>query len=405
MTSAEQVKELIAQGEGQRVEFVQEITPVPAIDLVAFANTNDGVILIGVQDDGQVCGVEGDPRRVEERLMGLCRVNCAPPLTPTVEVVHFEDKPVLVVQVREDWRRKPYRAKGMCYVRAGSTSRRATQDEEYRLAQEAGRIIFDQSPIAKATFADLDQAKLRRYLSTRLPNALEANGRTIAQFIEHADLPFVVRHDDTLTPTLGGLLLFGQQPQRFLPQAYLSAARFAGNDIDVSALDRVTLRGTLDELIEQGLAFVQRNMRVASLLQDERLPYRTDVPEYPLRAAREAITNAVVHRDYSYTGRDVVLRMFDDRLEIVSPGGLLPELTPDDLGTGKFASRNPTLAQAMREMGLAERFGTGVRLMRREMETNGSTPPIFTTEPDTFAVTLPARELELWQNHGQRRYN
>jgi len=77
--------------------------------------------------------------------------------------------------------------------------------------------------------------------------------------------------------------------------------------------------------------------------------------------------------------------------------------TGDDLGTGKFASRNPTLAQAMREMGLVERSGTGVRLMRREMQANGSAPPVFTLEPDTFTVTLPVRELELWQNHGQRR--
>jgi ATP-dependent DNA helicase RecG len=403
MTAIDRVKRLIVQGEGQEVEFKQEFITVLDAELVAFANTNDGTILIGVRDDGQVCGVEGDPRRIEERLMGLCRVNCTPPLTPIVEVVNVEDKLVLVVQVREEWQRKPYRARGICYVRTGSTSRRATQDEEYRLAQEAGRIIFDQSPIAEATFADLDQDKLRRYLATRLPEALDANGRTIAQFIEHADLPLVVRHDDTLTPTLAGLLMFGQQPQRFLPQAFVSAVRFAGNDMDVSALDRVTLRGTLDELIQQGLAFVQRNMRVASLLQDERLPYRTDVPEYPLRAAREAITNAVVHRDYSYSGRDVVLRMFDDRLEISSPGGLLPELTSDDLGTGKSASRNPTLAQAMREMGLVERFGTGVRLMRREMQTNGSAAPVFTLEPDTFTVTLPARELELWQNHGTRR--
>jgi ATP-dependent DNA helicase RecG len=94
--------------------------------------------------------------------------------------------------------------------------------------------------------------------------------------------------------------------------------------------------------------------------------------------------------------------MFDDRLEISNPGGLLPELTPADLGTGKFASRNPTLAQAMREMGLVERFGTGVYLMRREMQANGSAPPLFTLEPDTFMVTLPARELELWQNHKRR---
>jgi ATP-dependent DNA helicase RecG len=266
MTAIDQVKELIAQGEGQAIEFKQEFVTTLDAELVAFANTNDGTILIGVRDNGQVCGVTKDPRRVEECLMGLCRVNCTPPLTPSVEVVDVEGKPVLLVRVREEWQRKPYRARGICYVRSGSISRRATQEEEYRLAQEAGRIIFDQSPVAEATFADLDQAKLRRYLATRLPEALEANGRTIAQFIEHADLPLVVRHDDTLTPTLAGLLIFGQKPQRFLPQAFVSAVRFAGNDMDVSALDRVTLRGTLDELIQQADKEIERARRLRRYL-------------------------------------------------------------------------------------------------------------------------------------------
>jgi predicted HTH transcriptional regulator len=104
--------------------------------------------------------------------------------------------------------------------------------------------------------------------------------------------------------------------------------------------------------------------------------------------------------------------MFDDRLEVSSPGSLVRGITIEDLGTGKYAARNPTLAEAMRElvlsavegMGLIERFGTGIRMMRREMETLGSAPPIFAVDEDSFTATLPARELELWRNEGRRRY-
>lgn len=175
-------------------------------------------------------------------------------------------------------------------------------------------------------------------------------------------------------------------------------------DLDVTAIDRDTFRGTVDELIEQGTAFVRRNMRTASILEDEKLPRRTDIPEYPLRAVREAITNACIHRDYSRWSQDVVIRMFDDRLEISSPGGLVRGITLQDLGTGKYATRNPTLAEAMREMGWIERFGTGIRMMRREMEALGSAPPIFVVDEHSFTVTLPARELEIWRNEGRRRY-
>jgi ATP-dependent DNA helicase RecG len=200
------------------------------------------------------------------------------------------------------------------------------------------------------------------------------------------------------------MLLFGRRPQYFLPQAFVSAARFPGLDLNVTAIDRDTFRGTVDELIEQSMAFVRRNMRTASILENEKLPRRTDIPEYPLRAVREAITNACVHRDYSRWSQEVAIRMFDDRLETLSPGGLVRGMTVQDLGTGKYAARNPTLAEAMREMGLIERFGTGIRMMRREMEALRSAPPIFVVDENSFSVTLPARELELWRNEGRRRY-
>ncbi|MFQ5812912.1 MAG: ATP-binding protein [Anaerolineae bacterium] len=412
--TTDKVYKLIARGEGPTIEFKREwpqrgdVTAEIGSELVAFANTQGGYLLIGVDDNGLVVGVTGDWRKLEERLMGICRV-CSPPVVLTVEEVAVEGKSILVAHVPEGTD-KPYRVRDICYVRVGSTAQHATREEERWMFQESGEILFERTPLWEAAYEDLDTAKIRRYFKQRSPEAAVSTSeivnteRPLHELVELADLPLIARRGDQLAPTVAAMLLFGRRPQYFLPQAFVSAARFPGLDLDVTAIDRDTFRGTVDELIEQSTAFVRRNMRTASILEDEKLPRRTDIPEYPLRAVREAITNACVHRDYSRWSQEVAVRMFDDRLEIFSPGGLVRGMTVQDLGTGKYAARNPTLAEVMREMGLIERFGTGIRMMRREMETLGSAPPIFVVDENSFTVTLPVRELELWRNEGRRRY-
>ncbi|MEA3397092.1 MAG: ATP-binding protein [Chloroflexota bacterium] len=404
-TTADDIRALVAQGEGPTVEFKREI-PRQADDLttelVAFANTRGGTVILGVDDDAQLVGLTGDPQRVEERVMGLCRV-CDPPLAVTIEVVELKGYLLLIIRVPEG-SDKPYRARGRCYVRAGSTTQRASREEERRLFQESAQVLYERTPLEEADYEDLDEGKLRRYFEKRAPGATVNAGRTLRELVEQADLPFLVRRGDRLVPTVAALLLFGSRPTYHLPQVIVSAARFPGLEVDVMAIDRASFRGTVDELIEQGVAFVVRNMRTASILSEPDFPRRTDIPEYPLRAVREVITNAMMHRDYSLAGQTVTLAMFDDRLEVFSPGGLVRGMRLEDLGTGKHLARNPTLAEAMRQLEWAERFGTGIRLIRREMEALGSAKPLFATGADSFTVTLYARKLDLWRNEGRRRY-
>jgi len=284
---------------------------------VAFANTQGGYLLIGVDDNGLVVGVTGDWQKLEERLMGLCCA-CSPPVILTVEEVNLEGKSILVAHVPEG-KDKPYRVRDICYVRVGSTVQHATREEERWMFQESGELLFERTPLWEAAYEDLDAAKIRRYFERRSPEAAVSTSeiinaeRPLRELVEQADLPLVVRRGDQLAPTVAAMLLFGRRPQYFLPQASVSAARFPGLDLNVTAIDRDTFRGTVDELIEQSMAFVRRNMRTASILENEKLPRRTDIPEYPLRAVREAITNACVHRDYSRWSQEVAIRMFDDR--------------------------------------------------------------------------------------------
>jgi ATP-dependent DNA helicase RecG len=240
----------------------------------------------------------------------------------------------------------------------------------------------DNKPIAEATTEDLDTEKVNSYLHT-----LEAQNGRVTTLMEIG----LVRADGSvLRPTVTAMLVFGKNQQKFLPHASMKLARFRGRDVTGMIVDRAELYGPLDRIIEEAARFVLRNMRVAGPIQGL---YRDDTPEYPIVAVREAITNAVAHRDYSINGQKILLRMFDDRLEVESPGGLTGPVTLENLGQKRF-SRNPLLTRLMYELRLVEEMGTGIKRMRREMAELGSAPPQFNSESNSFTVVLPARQLE-----------
>lgn len=182
-----------------------------------------------------------------------------------------------------------------------------------------------------------------------------------------------------------------------MPEWGLSALRISGLEIVDPIADRVECEGTADQLIEQGEAFVRRNLRVAAVFEDTgQYIQRQDVPEYPIFAAREAIANAVAHRDYSSPER-ITLRMFDDRLEVFNPGGLVSGLSLDELlqKGGRSAPRNRVMADFLRERGKMETVGRGLLRIQREMRKLGSEPPIFRDERTHFIVILPSRHKSI----------
>ena len=249
---------------------------------------------------------------------------------------------------------------------------------------------FETSPVRGATAADLDADLVRTYL-TRLDTAA---GRPGAGVVEGwparlATLGYGMGSGDAWQPIVAGLLLFGRAPQQWLPQAQVKVARFRGRDASGLIVDRAELAGPVPALLEAVAAFVTRNMRVGGVIAGL---YRQDTPEYPIAAVREAITNAIAHRDYRVAGQKVMLRMFDDRLEVESPGGLAGPVTLDTLETRRF-SRNPRLAQGMYTLRLIEEMGTGIRRIRRALAQLGSPPPAFASDRTCFLATLPALPL------------
>jgi predicted HTH transcriptional regulator len=256
---------------------------------------------------------------------------------------------------------------------------------------------YEASLCPSATWADLDEAALRKYFSARAPGVLEQPGLTLEALA--AGQTFAARkgRDADIVPTVAGCALFGSHPEWLQPTWRVTALRLSGTEITAPIVDRLDTEGPALRAIEQAEAFLRRNLRVARLLVDRGTHFEEqDVPEYPLAAAHEAVANAVAHRDYAAPSQ-VFVRLYDNRLEIQNPGGLLPGLTLEQvLAGGESRRRNPVIAEVLRQMGKMTTVGRGLALIRQEMAGLGSPPPEFASDGQHFRVTLPSRHVRLW---------
>lgn len=261
-------------------------------------------------------------------------------------------------------------------------------------AGEGEHTEFEASPCPGATWVDLDEAALRKYFSARAPGVLDQPDLTLEALA--SGQKFALRRGAEVVPTVAGCVLFGSHPEWLQPAWRVTALRFSGTEITAPIVDRLDTEGSALRTIEQAEAFVRRNLRVARLLVDRGTHFEEqDVPEYPLAAAHEAIANAVAHRDYAAPVQ-VFVRLYDNRLEIQNPGGLLPGLTLEQvLAGGESRRRNPVIAEVLRQMGKMTTVGRGLVLIRQEMAGLGSLPPEFASDGLHFRVTLPSRHVKL----------
>lgn len=364
------VSELITTAEGKTLEFKRDLSALPPIlkTLVAFANTAGGTLVIGVQDDGAVVGI-ADALRDEERLASSIADGIRPAMTPEIDLVSHEGKTLLLVRVPH-WRGPFYlRSEGPqegVYVRLGSTNRRAGPELLAELQRALSGLSFDQMPCADLTPDDLDPERIRRYFA--------AIGRRARQ--EHLEsLGVLVAQAGRLTPSHGGLILFGRDAprQRLFPEARVSCARFRGSE-RVDFLDRLDIEGTVLDALEEAPKFIRRNTRLAARIVTMR---RQDIPEYSEIALREVLVNAVAHADYSLTGMRIRVAIYANRLEVENPGMLPFGMTLADLKAGVSRIRNRVIVRVLRELGLVEEWGTGYRRVTQACEEGGYPPPAW----------------------------
>jgi ATP-dependent DNA helicase RecG len=399
--------ELIRNGENSGVEFKRDDVHPDSLakEIVALLNFEGGHVLLGVEDDGAVTGLTRAPKQAEEWLMTVCRDHVRPPIIPYWETIPVEESKIVgVVTLPSDSPDKPFKAKRgsawVTLVRQGTTSIEASREQEARLYQASGMLRYDVRPAIGSTLADLDLRRLRNYFrDVRQQDCpAEDDKERWTRLLVNTDL--MAEERGISVPTTGALLLFGVRPNRFLPQAGITAAAYAGLEKDYAAVERSVLRAPLvsllgesGEVLENGLIeltmeFVRRNSSVEAWV-DEGGRLQSRWKDYPLEAVREAIINAVAHRDYTITGIDIELSIYRDRLEVISPGRLPNTVTVEKMKEGYRASRNELIKEVLRDYRYVEATGLGVpRKIIRGMRQHNGTEPDLVEADERFTVRL-----------------
>ena len=388
--------------EFKQVEFVGDRPKRPtrsdwADTIAAFANAAGGVVVAGVSDDGDVIGLT----RVQIASLDTLLVEVSTDtIKPPVRIrTHHEElsdgKLVLLAEVPEsDF---VHESPGGSYIRVGASKRLMGGDERLRLAQrrsQARFLWFDKQIVPGTGFRTLAEPLWRPLLSAEGAAEPEAALGKLA----------LLEDDDTgvLRATVAGVLLCTPDPERWLPDACITATLYRGGDRASGQLDAREITGPLNEQIAGAVAFAVRNMQVAA----RKDPARTDLPQYSEKALFEALVNAVVHRDYSMRGGRIRLSMFDDRLEIVSPGSLPNNLSVESMIV-RQATRNEALTSVLARMPVGgirggedrryfmERRGDGVPIIRRETwELCGKLPEYRVIDDSEVLLVIPAAKWE-----------
>ncbi|MBI3917897.1 MAG: putative DNA binding domain-containing protein [Betaproteobacteria bacterium] len=399
-----ELTEIIEIGENSGVEFKRDdIHPDQlAKELVALLNLNGGRVLLGVDDDKTISGLTRSIQDAETWVMNVCRNNIQPPVIPYWEVFDLGGMSVAVVTVPADSPDKPYKARRgnawITYVRVGTTSRDATREEEARLYQAAHLMRYDIKAVSGAGMAELDRQRVANYFVDILRQQCPApdDEEAWSRILLNTDL--LVSGADRHFATVGGLLLFGANPNRFLPQAGITATVFPGQEKDYATVDEEVIRGPLVSVflrrgrvvdmgvIDRAISFVERNMGTVAWLEGGK---RRRKKAYPVEAVREAIVNAVAHRDYTITVTDIELSMYSNRIELISPGRLPNTVTVEKMKQGYRAARNELIKETLRDYGYIEHRGMGVRnrIIEGMREHNGTESDLI-EEEDRFIVRL-----------------
>lgn len=377
----------IENGENSGVEFIREDTSTEefAKEIVAFSNLKGGKIFLGVEDKGDISGISRSDK--EEWVMNVCRGLVKPGVIPYYEEVKIDEaKKVAVIHIDMGFS-KPYCVqrgeRKIYYIRVGSTSREATREELARLFQASQAFYYDETAVLNTSFEDLDKDKLTKYFREFRNKDLENMSDTdVNNLLINSGI--MKRTDYGEVITVGGLLVFGEEPQKYIPQSSISFACFAGSEITSSLYDKKDINGTILELIEGTVKAIKTNLRTPSEIVGLERVERV----FPDEALREAITNAVVHRNYSIGANNRVF-MFDDRIEFRSQGSLPNTVTIERMKIGgAFALRNPFLITYLVEFRKMDKLGRGVFMIFQKMAEIGAPEPGLREEGEEFILTL-----------------
>jgi ATP-dependent DNA helicase RecG len=371
MTDIERVELLIAEGEGLTIEYKEHFSPRIAEDMVAFANTRGGTIVLGVRDDHTVIG-ETLTNSLKAQVLSVAR-NCA----PSIDVSVKQAGTVIAVSVPEG-REKPYSCSAGYFRRLDAVTQKMSNHELRLMFQASDGVPFEERICRAATLDDLSKNKIRGFMKN---SGISGRALSVEGFLRSIKLA----KPEGITN--GAVLLFGAEPWRFLHQCEMTCIRFSDPE-GVDIFDRVDSKDDLITQFDTAMFFMKKHLNRRSIIQGT---YRREAYDVPEEAFREAIANAVLHRDYSFQGTSLMVKVFDDRVEVVNPGGLPDGLKSEDFGHVSIR-RNELLCDVFHRLEIVEKAGTGIKRMRDAMKSENLPPPKIGAD-NFFFITL--RRLQI----------
>lgn len=383
--SRKELPNLIGTTESLNIEWKPSLSQInETIETIsAFSNTEGGKIIIGVSKSGKVLGLDVGKDTVE-RLTNQISQNTDPKIHPRITIEKIKGKSIIVIEVKESSDHLVL-AFGRPYKRVGKSTVRMSKDEYERLILEKhkDKLQFDNQICKAATLKDIDDEKVKWFLRKAKAERNLDIDTSLKPKEALRKLNLVVNNKITNA----AILVFGGDPQRFFIQSEIRCARFKGRKAVKPFIDMKIVRGNIYEQIDQAEKFVLLNIKKSAWIEPAKLE-RQEKWEYPPDAIREAITNAIAHRDYNLSA-NVHISIFDDRIEIWNPGRLPQPLTPEDLKKEhKSMPINPSIANLLFLIKYIERWGTGTNDIVRWCVEYGLPEPIFKEVTGGFAVIL-----------------
>ena len=361
--------ELIETGEDSQTQFKERFESIDALaaEICAFSNSNGGNIIVGVSDDGEITGLTKEEiHKLNEWVSSTCSQKIDPQVNVTTQNIKYPDKIIMVISVPIG-SNKFYMANGKdIWVKVGADKRRAKREEIQRLLQSSGHLYADEMPVENTNLNDINIDLFKSFYERRTHEKLEELNIPLEKVMSNLKL----MEDGKLT--LAGLLTFGKKPEEKKPQFVIKAVLFPGNSPAVSEYkDSRDISGNISKIFEAARSFLINNLR---WIQKEQHFNTTGILEIPQIALEEALINAIVHRNY-FISSNIRIFIFDNRVEIISPGALPNTVNVESIKMGIHIERNPILVSMLKDIeGIPYRgIGTGIRRIMRECENAGIT--------------------------------
>jgi ATP-dependent DNA helicase RecG len=390
-----------AEKDSFRLEFKKNLPQNNQIvkTIIGFCNQNGGKLIVGVDNNGTIIGVpEAELNQVLEYLDKTIFESTQPPIIPRVSIQAIGDKNILIIEVSPGMN-KPYylKAEGLAkgtYIRLGRNTLRATEDVIQELRWESRSQKYDEMAVQHATIDDLDFKKIERFLKSRkIVQKEAATGATTEALLKSYNL--VTSEHGYEYPTTAGILLFGNNPQKFLSEAFIICSRFAG----IEGRDTLWTQDCTGTLFDQyfcAMNFIKSQLYRSFTIKETDI-IRKDILEIPEEAFREAIVNALMHRNY-HIQAPIKIAIYDNRVEIFSPGIFPGPLAVDSLKLGMSYMRNRAISKILREAELSEKLGSGfIKIFNSYAQRGLKEPSVI--EGDNFIKVILPRPSPTRINH------